>query len=57
MDELDDRVRRLDAERMRPDPPGDPTVQELLTRLIATITRRTRRHLTRSAISDRACTG
>lgn len=36
-DELEDRVRRLDAERMRPDPPGDPTVEELLTRLIGTI--------------------
>lgn len=36
-DELDERVRALDAERMRPDPPGDPTVEELLARLIGTI--------------------
>jgi hypothetical protein len=36
-DELDARVRALEAERARPDPPGDPTVEELLTRLIHTI--------------------
>ncbi|WUI02080.1 hypothetical protein OHR68_09820 [Spirillospora sp. NBC_00431] len=36
-DELDARVRALEAERARPDPPGDPTVEELLTRLIGTI--------------------
>lgn len=36
-DELDARVRALEAERARPDPPGDPTVEELLTRLIGTL--------------------
>jgi len=36
-DELDARVRALEAERARPDPPGDPTVEELMRRLIATI--------------------
>lgn len=37
IDELDARVRALEAERARPDPPSAPTVEELLTRLIATI--------------------
>lgn len=36
-DELDERVRALDAERVRPDPGEGPTVEELLTRLIHTI--------------------
>lgn len=36
-DELSARIRALEAERARPDPPGDPTVEELLTRLIHTI--------------------
>lgn len=36
-DELDARVRALEAERMRPDPPSGPTVEELLTRLIGTL--------------------
>lgn len=36
-DELDARVRALEAERARPDPPGDPTVEELMQRLIHTI--------------------
>lgn len=36
-DELDARVRALEAERARPDTPGDPTVAELMQRLIATL--------------------
>lgn len=36
-DELDEHVRRLNAERMRPDPHSRPTVEELLTRLIGTL--------------------
>ena len=35
-DELAERVRALDAERARPDR-REPTVEELLTRLIGTI--------------------
>lgn len=37
MDELAARVRALEAERARPDPPGDPTVEELMRRLIGTL--------------------
>lgn len=36
-DELAERVRALEAERARPDPPAGPTVEELLTRLIGTL--------------------
>lgn len=36
-DELSERVRALEAERARPDPPGDPSVEELLARLIGTL--------------------
>ena len=36
-DELTERVRALEAERARPDPPGGPSVEELLTRLIHVI--------------------
>lgn len=35
-DELDARIRALEAERTRPEP-GEPTVQDLLGRLIATL--------------------
>ncbi|MFC9973601.1 hypothetical protein ACFVH6_22170 [Spirillospora sp. NPDC127200] len=35
-DELDQRVRALNAERLRPDQPH-PTVEDLMQRLIATI--------------------
>jgi hypothetical protein len=36
-DELDERVRALNAERARPDTRGDPTVEELMQRLIGTL--------------------
>lgn len=36
-DELDARVRALDAERARPDPEENPTVEELMQRLIGTL--------------------
>lgn len=36
-DELTERVRALEAERARPDPGENPTVEELLTRLIHVI--------------------
>ncbi len=36
-DELDARVRALEAERARPDPGENPTVEELMQRLIGTI--------------------
>jgi hypothetical protein len=36
-DELDARVRALEAERARPDPPSAPTVEELMQRLIGTL--------------------
>ncbi|MCP2339205.1 hypothetical protein [Actinomadura rupiterrae] len=36
-DELDARIRLLEAERARPDPPGDPSVVELMRRLIRTL--------------------
>jgi len=36
-DELSERVRALEAERARPDPGEEPTVEELLTRLIGTL--------------------
>lgn len=37
MDELAARVRALEAERARPDPPTAPTVEELMQRLIGTL--------------------
>lgn len=37
IDELDRRVRALEAERARPDPPDGPTVEELMQRLIGTL--------------------
>ncbi|MFD0902364.1 hypothetical protein [Actinomadura sediminis] len=36
-DELDARVRALEAERARPDPGEGPTVEELMQRLIGTL--------------------
>lgn len=36
-DELDARVRALEAERARPDPGEEPTVEELMQRLIGTL--------------------
>lgn len=36
-DELDARVRALEAERARPDTGEEPTVEELMRRLIGTI--------------------
>jgi hypothetical protein len=36
-DELAERVRALEAERARPDPPSVPTVEELMLRLIGTL--------------------
>jgi len=37
VDELAARVRALEAERARPDPPAGPTVEELMQRLIGTL--------------------
>ncbi|MGV2385392.1 MAG UNVERIFIED_CONTAM: hypothetical protein LOD86_09020 [Thermobifida fusca] len=36
-DELDARVRALEAERARPDTGEEPTVEELMQRLIGTL--------------------
>lgn len=34
---MTDQIRQLDAERLRPPPPPETSIEELLSRLIATI--------------------